>query len=442
MLWHILKYFLCFVIEFFFKRKKISNIKNIQVKGPVILAMNHPNAFMDPVAFSALAYPPRVRYLARGDAFKKGIITWILESFGIIPIFRIQDGGKEGLLKNDETYTIVNRLLQNNKKIIIFAEGICIQERRLRALKKGVPRMIFGAMSEFDLKNLTVVPIGVNYSNPSQFRGNVFFNIGEPISVVDYMASYNEAPAKTMNAFLVDLAAKMKQLIVNINYHKSEKVIEHLEIILKHDFFKSKNLNENNLEHDFLFSTKVVDVINKAEEIIPKKIIELTEKTSRYFSELKKHQLKDWLINPDKQKRINYFVVFLNIVFITITLPIYILGLLGNYIPYKLAYLITSKKVKIKEFKASFYMGIGAMLFLINYALLFFVPKVLYSGWLGLLIVVASFICGYICLHLSPIRKKTLGMIRILSLKSKNEKKFNDLVCQRSEIIKMYLDLN
>jgi hypothetical protein len=87
-------------------------------------------------------------------------------------------------------------------------------------------------------------------------------------------------------------------------------------------------------------------------------------------------------------------------------------------------------------------MGIGAMLYLINYALLFFVPKVLYSGWLGLLIVIVSFICGYICLHLSPIRKKTLGMIRILFLKSKNEKKFNDLVHQRAEIIKMYLDLN
>ena len=442
MLWHLLKYYLCFVIVVFFKRNKISNIKSIQVKGPVILAMNHPNAFMDPVAFSALVYPPRVRYLARGDAFKKGIITWILESFGIIPIFRIQDGGKEGLLKNDETYTIVNRLLQNNKKIIIFAEGICIQERRLRALKKGVPRMIFGAMSEYDLKNLTVVPIGVNYSNPSQFRGTVFFNIGEPISVNDYMASYNQAPAKTMNVFLVDLAAKMKQLIVNINYRRSEKVIEHLEIILKPDFFKSKKLNEKNLEHDFLFSTEVVDVINKAEEIIPEKIVELTEKTSYYFSELKKYQLKDWLINPDKQKGINYFTVYLKIIFLIITIPIYIIGLLGNYIPYKLSYFITSKKVKIKEFKASFYMGIGAMFFLINYALLFFIPKVLYSSWLGLLIVVISFICGYICLYLSPIRKKTMGMIRVLSLKSKNEKKFNDLIHKRAEIIKMYSGLN
>lgn len=185
-----------FVIAIFFKRTKVSNIKNIQVKGPVILAMNHPNAFMDPSAFSALVYPPRVRYLARGDAFKKGVVTWLLQSLGIIPIFRIQDGGKEGLKKNDETYNIVNRLLRNNKKIIIYAEGLCIQERRLRPLKKGVPRMIFGAMVDQNLKNLTVVPVGVNYSNPSQFRGDLFFNIGEPILVNDYLEAYKEAPAK------------------------------------------------------------------------------------------------------------------------------------------------------------------------------------------------------------------------------------------------------
>ena len=124
-------------------------------------------------------------------------------------------------------------LSTRNKKIIIFAEGICIQERRLRPLKKGVPRMIFGAMTDSDLKNLTVVPVGVNYQDPSQFRGTVFFNVGEPISINDYMEQYKEAPAKTMKVFLVDLAAKKKPLIVNINYHRSEKVIEHLEIILK-----------------------------------------------------------------------------------------------------------------------------------------------------------------------------------------------------------------
>ena len=186
MLWHTFKYYLGFVIAAFFKRAQIKNAHYLKVKGPIIIAMNHPNAFMDPVAFSALVYPPKVNYLARGDTFKKGLITHVLESLGIIPIFRIQDGGKEGLKKNDESYTKVNTLLKKNKKIIIFAEGLCVQERRLRSLKKGVPRMIFGAMETNQLDNLIVVPVGINYTNPSQFRATLFCNVGEPIKMIDY----------------------------------------------------------------------------------------------------------------------------------------------------------------------------------------------------------------------------------------------------------------
>lgn len=439
MLWHIIKYYLTFVITVFFKRHKISNIKNIQVKGPVILAMNHPNAFMDPVAFSSMTYPPRVRYLARGDAFKKGIVTWILESLGIIPIFRMQDAGKDGLMKNNETYQSVNKLLSRNKKIIIFAEGICIQERRLRPLKKGVPRMVFGAMNEFDLNDLTVVPIGINYSNPSQFRSKVFFNIGEPIHINDYMSSYQLAPAKTMNSFLVDLAAKMKSLIIHINHIRSETVIGHLEIILKSDYFKKNKWNVDDVEHDFLFSMQLVDVINKAEDHCPEVVAVLTKKTCTYFEQLEKHNLRDWLVDPHFQLiKFPYLKVILQWCLIIISLPIYIIGLLTNFIPYKLSYLITTKKVRLKEFKASFYMGIGAVLFLVNYIALYTIPSVLYSAWLGVLVVMISFLCGYACLFLSPLRKKTKGIWRVLRLQSKQKTVFDSLQNQRQEIIKEY----
>ena len=441
MLWHLLKYYMSFVILVFFKRNKIANKKYVQDKSPLILAMNHPNAFMDPVAFSSSLYPPRVRYLARGDAFKKGIVTWLLQSMGIIPIYRIQDAGKDGLKKNNETYSIVNKLLSKNKKIIIFAEGLCVQERRLRPLKKGVPRMIFGAMTEHELKDLKVVPIGINYTNPSQFRGSVFYNIGKPILMSQYMELYNESPAKTMNLFLADLAAKMKELIINIQYKRSEQLIEHLEVILKYDFFAKEKLDIKNLEHDFLFSSKLVDVINKAEDVCPEKVEELGEKTNRYFSELKTYKLKDWLINPSKQKHIHYGSVIFRILIIVLTFPIYCVGLIGNYIPYKLSYLITTRIVKTKEFKASFYMGFGALLFLINYIGIFLIPTLFYSGWLGLLMVLIFFMCGYVCLFLSPLRKKTAGMMRFLSLKTKHHHVISDMENQRAEIIKGYSNL-
>lgn len=442
MLWHIFKYYLCFVIAIYFKRSKIKNAKSINVKGPVIIAMNHPNAFMDPIAFTTLVFPPRVRYLARGDAFKKGIVTTLLESFGIIPIFRIQDGGKEGLKKNDETYDRVNTLLKNNQKIIIFAEGLCIQERRLRPLKKGVPRMVFGAMDAHNLKDLTVVPVGINYTDPSQFRGTLFCNVGEPIKISDYMAAYKEAPAKTMNQFLADLAPRMKELIININHKHNEEVIAHIEEVYRTKYYKQHKYSIKNLEHDFLFSTKVVDVINKAEENKPEAVKELHHKTAHYFDVLKKHNLKDWLINPAKQNIINYSVAILRVLFIIMTIPIYLRGLLGSYLPYKLTHFITSKKVKAIEFKASFNMGIGAFLFLFYYLLQFFLVKAFAPNpWWAVLAVFVSVLSSLFCLYISPFRKKTWGIFRILKLKSSQPDLVNMLTHQRKDIIQSFEEL-
>lgn len=442
MLWHILKYYMGFVIAVYYKRATVKNAKNLRVKGPVIIAVNHPNAFMDPIALTTLVYPPRLRYLARGDAFKKGIVTTLLESLGIIPIFRIQDGGKEGLKKNDETYQRVTQLLKKNKKIIIFAEGLCIQERRLRPLKKGVPRMILGAMESGELDNLIVVPMGINYTDPSQFRGTFFCNIGEPIKMVDYMASYKEAPAKTMNQFLADLAPRMKELIVHINHQRSEEVITHIEEIYRHKYYKQHHYHLNNLEHDFLFSTKVVDVINRAEELKPEAVKELHHQTSHYFDVLKKHKLKDWLINPAKQKSINYVMFSLRLLFIILTLPIYIRGLAASYIPYKLTDIITKKKVKVIEFKASFNMGIGALLFLCYYLLQFFITKALAPNpWWAVLVILISVLTSLFCLYVSPFRKKTWGILRLLKLKSSQPDLIKMLLVQRKKIIHSFEEL-
>ena len=441
MLWHLLRFYFRIVVRVFFKRIRVSHANYLNVKGPVILAMNHPNALMDPVAFTTSICGPKLKYLARGDAFKKGLITWLLQRLGIIPIFRIQDGGKEGLLKNNETYQIVNSLLKKNKKIIIFAEGICVQERRLRPLKKGVPRMIFGAMNELNLKNLIVLPIGVNYQNPSEFRGTVFFNIGEPMQMIDYIERYKDAPSKTMNVFLADLHAKMKELIIHINHQKSETLIEHLEVMLKHDYFKKHHLDLKNLEHDFLFSKQIVQVINDAEESHPELLATLSDKTNRYASELKKHQLRDWLIDQNHQKNINYLAAVLRLSLMVVSLPVYISGLIGNYWPYKLSYIITSNKVKQKEFKATFYMGIGALLFLINYLFLFFISSALYSSCWALLVIMVSLLSGYACLFLSPLRKKTRGMLKLLKLKSNNKTRYHHLMHQRQQVIDTYHSL-
>jgi len=430
------------VVAVYFKRTKVKNLEYLKTKGPAILALNHPNSFADPVAFSSMVYPPRVRYLARGDAFKKGLATWFLQQLGIIPIFRIQDGGKEGLLKNDETYNIVNKLLRRNAKIIIFAEGLCIQERRLRPLKKGVPRMIFGAVTDFpELANLVVIPVGVNYSNPSQFRSTVFFNVGKPIKISDYLEAYKEAPAKTMNQFLLDLAPRMKELIVNINHHRNEKVIEHIEEIYKYAYFKKYKYRFSNLEHDFKFSTNVAETINTAELSNPDQVTELAHQTAAYVKSLDKNHLKDWLLNPAKQYLINYAHLIARCLIILAMFPIYVVGVLGNYLPYKLTAMLVRKKIKLLEFKASFFLGFGAVLFLLNYTLIYTIVTLCSNYWYGLLVVFIFVLGGRICIWLSPFRKKTMGIYRALRLKASQLVLWKQLSTQRKEAIALYQSL-
>jgi len=67
---------------------------------------------------------------------------------------------------------------------------------------------------------------------------------------MDYLESYKEAPAKTMNQFLADLAPRMKELIVHINHKHNEEVIAHIEEIYRTKYY-----------HQHKFKLKILNMI-------------------------------------------------------------------------------------------------------------------------------------------------------------------------------------
>lgn len=428
-----------FGFDTFYKRVSIKNKKNITRHGPVILAMNHPNTFMDPIMFLYAAYPPKLYYLARGDAFTSAFATWFFESLGIVPIFRIQDGGKEGLKKNDETYKRVFRLLSKDKKIMIFAEGLCIQERRLRPLKKGVPRMVFGGMEAINDPDLAVVPIGINYTDPKKFRSNIFFNVGEPIMVSDFMADYKAQPARTQNAFLKVLEPKMKELIIHINNPENDKLIVWLEELFVKDHCKQQNLNYKNTEHEFIIGKQITEAVNKADEENKEVVNSLNEKCKTYFEEINKFKIRDWLIDPNNNSKVNWFNFLYRTILLIVFAPLCIRGILGNYLPYKISQKISDAKIKEVEFHAAFNLVIGTVLTWIFYTMQFCIAYSLAPniGWPALVIVV-SFFTGKFVLHYYPFFQKTIGLFRVLT----NKQKANALKKSREEICSLFAQIN
>jgi 1-acyl-sn-glycerol-3-phosphate acyltransferase len=435
MIWHILRYWISFVLPVFYKRIQGKNIKNIQANRPIIIAMNHPNAFTDPILITYLSYPTRVNYLARGDAFKPGLVSWLLSRIGIVPIFRIQDGGKEGLKKNDEAYQLVNSLLKKNAKVIVFAEGLCIQERRLRPLKKGVSRMIFGAYDHLGENNdLTVVPIGINYSKADKFRSSAFYNIGDPIPVKDFIEEYKQNPAKANNSFLQVLAPKMKELITHINNPENDEAVCQVEELCKKDQIKEQGLNYKDLSHDFIVLKQLTEKVNRAEIENPLVLKEFKIKANSYFTTLKKFGLRDWLIDPNNKNKVSNISFILGTFVLIVGLPFYLAALIGNYLPYKLTEKLTCKIVKNKEFYSSFAIALGMLFFLLNY-ILWFIISYSFSPTIftPIFICFTLIICGGLSLFYYPLKNKTKGVYRIL----KNKKLYNELFEKRKELVSL-----
>ncbi len=154
--------------------------KVLREKGPLLLACNHPNSFFDALLLGAFFKQP-VHFLARGDAFKNPIAAKILTALKAIPIYRLKEG-KEYLALNDNTFERCLQILQHGGIVLIFSEGLCLNQWQLRPLKKGTARIAINAFKQPSIKEaFKILPVSFNYSSFTRFTKNVIINFSEPI---------------------------------------------------------------------------------------------------------------------------------------------------------------------------------------------------------------------------------------------------------------------
>ena len=150
----------------------LKNKRLFKTKGPLLIIANHPNSFLDALIIGSY-YKRRVYFLARGDAFKKPIHRFLLESLNMIPVYRLREG-KEFLHLNDYAFSRSIQLLSNGNAVLIFIEGICVNSNELQPFKKGTARILEGIQKQNINPTIHIAGIAFN-----QFRG-----IGKIVNLV------------------------------------------------------------------------------------------------------------------------------------------------------------------------------------------------------------------------------------------------------------------
>ncbi len=189
----------------------------LQEQGPLIIAANHPNSFLDAIIIATLLKSP-IYSLARGDAFAGKIITKILESLNMLPVYRVSEG-VENIEYNYTTFDACQKLFEQNKVVLIFSEGRCVNEWHLRPLKKGTARLALTAWQHnIPLK---VLPLGINYSSFRKFGKNMHLNFGIIINQKDINEEFYSG--KAITEFNEKLKVQLQDLVYEIDKNDKKK---------------------------------------------------------------------------------------------------------------------------------------------------------------------------------------------------------------------------
>ena len=210
---------------YFYCRKIIINNKNaLREKGPLLIAANHPNSFLDAIILDSIFKMP-IYSLARGDAFTGKTISKILTSFNMLPVYRVSEG-VENLEHNYTTFDACEKLFEQNKIVLIFSEGRCENEWHLRPLKKGTARLAFKAWeNNIPLK---ILPLGINYSSFRFYGKNVVLNFGKIISQKDITKDISQG--KSIKEFNEKLNTQLKELVFEIDKNNTGELKKHFYV--------------------------------------------------------------------------------------------------------------------------------------------------------------------------------------------------------------------
>lgn len=251
MFYHFVKVLARLAIKFYCRDITVNNKEFYKSNGPLLLAVNHPNSFLDAIMLCTLFDKP-VYSLARGDAFNGKLISKILFSLKLLPVYRVSEG-VENLEENYTTFDYCKKIFKQNGIVLIFSEGKCINEWHLRPLKKGTARLAISSWE--DGIPLQVLPVGINYSSFKKFGKNVKLFFGEFITASNINS--DNSYGKNIQFFNANLVQQLQSFVFEIDKKDAKK--------LQQKFYVPQSL----LKRIFLFIPSIIGWLLHAPLYLP-----------------------------------------------------------------------------------------------------------------------------------------------------------------------------
>ena len=399
MFYSFLKVLVRITLKLFFRKIFITGTDHISLNKAQLVASNHPNGFLEPLVMACF-FPKPLHFLVRGDVFDNPILKPLLKSTNQIPIFRFRDGFSR-LRENSNTIDESLQVLIEKNNLLIFAEGNTESIKKLRPLQKGIAKIAFQTLEKQPTLDLEILPVGINFTNPTQFDKTVMLRIGNPIKVKDYMASYNADKIQGTQHLLDDLFEEMKKNVVHLE--DQDRIVFYEKIARISSFNNEKSYLPIFLKTDSNLQNQI-NLAKNIDALTTEEYNNLGEKIDYLENKIKTAGLafNDIFLKP---------ITFMSAFWLVLGFLPAVMGLLVHFLPIVLGLWFTNTKVKQKEFRASILMVSILGLILVYY--IFLIVLNFIFGWPVYLIpifIVSGFILRiyYVIWHDTTLKSRKL----------------------------------
>jgi 1-acyl-sn-glycerol-3-phosphate acyltransferase len=415
----------------FYRKVIVLGRENINPDHHLIFAPNHQNALMDALAV-LFTNPGHNVFLARADIFKKKTIAAILYFLKILPVYRMRDGFSS-LKGNDEIFTKTIDVLKNKNGLVILPEGDHAGFRRLRQLKKGICRVAFQAdeATGFNLK-IKILPVGLEFSNYTRYRQVLTVVYGKPIEVSEFFDLYKESPERALNELRSKLSEGIKNLMVHIESEEDYEAIDELRIMINGKY--SDDIKDPKINKDRALILK----LNRLKETDPDSYKELCSLSLR-VKNMAKDLNTDYRLLEKKKHSLGWLLA--GLVGLFVTFPLFIYGNIFNLTFLEIPNL-QIRKIRDPQFHSSIKYAISLILAFIFLPVYLILSLFIFSSWwLGLLIFLTLPLSGLFAWNYYLQFRRIKGGFRIRKYIKGNNKEFDLLRKNHTELVNMVADL-
>lgn len=408
------------VFGIFFSKTTVINKEVLKFDNATILVSNHPNTLLDPLNVAARV-DSVVFFLANAGLFEVPVLGPILSKLYCIPIERQKDVNGR-VVRNTESFERCDDFLTNGGCLYIAPEGSSVMEYRLRNLKTGTARIALRAEAKNNFQlGLTVLPVGLTYSDPTNFRSEVVVNAGNPIKVADYQTLFEEDSFKAARKLTQDLQIVLGNLLYNTHDDAEEFFIKKIETILENEDPKEP-------EERFFRTKKYINSTRELKNDDLDSYNQLNHQFNLYFTDIQRLNLNDKAIATTHQSQKDWNKISLLI----LGFPFFFYGYVNNFLAFYIPGLIARK--------LNLYIGytstIKALAGLLTVPLFYGIQIWLNSPAITILYAISLLPMGWLAWKYLKFAKQYFKNTKAIRLWKKGDQKMHNLIETRKSLLK------